>query len=304
KAAKNTTYARTRQIRIYNALDKEADRYNTKSLGSFLHPVQALTSILDPTSIARIDLCVFSDQRDITPEIINTKITQQPDPVLENLSEVLKWAWSGQTKVKWTDKAVTLLLQQSTQLYNKFFLEAIPLVSIDVKYKIARLSVALAYCTISTDKDYTTVTVTDEHITAVVEFLTTEYTNSGLGILAQEHKFEKLTKEDVENLLFKVQMQLARNPIENLTDILCFLVTQNHATNDELKTKFCLSENSQLRPLIATLKTEGILSSKRGYYPTPKLIEAYKLTDRFTKLQDFIGFNGLNGVKNEPPRPI
>jgi|GEM_PF-2374637 len=303
KAAKNTTYARTRQIKIYNAVDREADRYSTKSLGSFLHPIQALATILDPTSIARIDLCVFSDQRSVTPEIINRKITQEPDPALENLAEVLKWAWSNQAKVQWTDPAITLLLQQSTILYNKFFLEAIPVVSIDVKYKIARLSVALAFCTLSTNDDYTIVQVTEEHVKAIVAFLTEEYTDAGLGILAQEHKFEKLTCEDVENLLRTVRGQLARNPIENLTDILSFIVAQNHATSDELKAKFGLAENNQIRPLIATLKNEGLLSSKRGYYPTPKLIEAYKVTEGFTNIQDFNGDNGLNGVRKEPLPP-
>jgi hypothetical protein len=303
KAAKNTTNARTRQIRIYNAVDREADRYSTKSLGSFLHPIQATATILDPTSIARIDLCVFSDQRDVTPETINRKISQEPDPALEYLSEVLRWAWSNKAKVEWTDKAVTLLLQHSTELYNKFFLEAIPLVSIDVKYKIARLSVALAHCTLSTNDGYSTVRVTDEHVKAIVEFLTEEYTNAGLGILAQEHKFEKLTPEEVADLIRKVKGQLARNPIENLTEILCFLVTQNHTTNDELMTKFGLAGNNQLRPLIATLKTEGLLSTKRGHYPTPKLIEAYKITEGFSKLPNFNEVNMINDATNGPHPP-
>ena len=232
--------------------------------------------------------------------MINRKITQEPNPALEQFSEVLKWAWSNKAKVEWTDTAVNLLLQQSTELYNKFFLEAIPLVSIDMKYKIARLSVALAHCTLSTNGDYTTVTVTDEHVKAIVDFLTEEYTNAGLGILAQDHKFEKITSEDVEDLMRKVKGQLAKNPIENLTEILCFLVTQNHTTNDELMTKFGLAGNNQLRPLIATLKTEGLLTSKRGHYPTPKLIEAYKVTEGFTKLSGFNGVNEVNGVINEP----
>ena len=90
KAAKSNTNARTRQIKIYNAVDREADRYSTKSLGSFLHPIQALATILDQASIARIDLCVFSGQRDVTAELINRKITQKPDPELDSFSEVLK----------------------------------------------------------------------------------------------------------------------------------------------------------------------------------------------------------------------
>ncbi|MCL2691793.1 MAG: hypothetical protein FWE56_06050, partial [Candidatus Bathyarchaeota archaeon] len=301
KAAKNNTYARTRQIKIYNPIDREADRYSTKSLGNFLHPVQALTTILDPTSIARIDLCVFSDQRDVTPELINKKIATEPEPELEYLSEALKWTWSGKPNVEWTDVAVSLLIDKATKIYKTFFLEAIPLISIDVKYKIARLSVALAYCTLSTNEDYSIVTVTDEHVQIVVDFLTEEYTNAGLGILAQEYKFEKLSAEDVTIIIRSVQVQLAKNHIENLTNLLCFIVTQSRTTSDELKTKFDLTDNNQIRPLIAILKTEGLLTSKRGYYPTPKLIEAYKVTEGFTKLPEFNGVNGFNGAKKEPP---
>ena len=304
KAAKNTTYARTRQIRIYNAVDKEIEGYGTKSLGSFLYPIQALTTVLDPTSIARLDLAVFSDQRDVTPEEVNRKIIKDPDPALENLSEVLKWTWGKTAKVEWTETAVTTLLEQSTELYKKFFNEAIPLVSIDTKWKIARLAVSLAYFTLSTNENYTIVQVTAEHIKAIVNFITEEYRKAGLGILSQEQRFEKLTNEDVIALISRIQAQLCKNPINSLTDILRFIVTQNHTTNEELKLKFSLAENNQARPLIATLKTEGLLNSKRGYYPTPKLIEAYKITEGFTKLPIFNGDNGFNVSKKEPLTPI
>ena len=55
--------------------------------------------------------------------------------------------------------------------------------------------------------------------------------------------------------------------------------------------------------MIATLKNEGLLTSKRGYYPTPKLIEAYQVTNGFTEIPNFNGDNGVNGDKKEPPTP-
>lgn len=303
KAAKNTAHARTRQIRIYNAVDQEADKYSTKSLSCFLYPAQALTTVLDKTSIARLDMAVFSDQRDVTPERINQQITEHSDPLLENMAEVLKWVWSNKAQVEWTDQAVKTLLDGATELYKKFFYEAIPLVSIDVKYKIARLSVALAYCTLSTNEAYNIVTVTDEHVKNILNFLTEEYTKTGLGLLAQQQKYEILTPEDVSEIILKVMAQLYKNPIENLIDVLSFIVTQNHTTNDEIKQKFGLTENNQARPLIATLKTEGLLLSKRAYYATPKLIEAYKVTDGFKNLPNFNGDNGSNGAGKEHPHP-
>ena len=161
----------------------EADKYSTKSLSSFLYPAQALTTVLDKTSIARLDLAVFSDQRDISPETINKKVTQEPELLFQTMAEVLKWTWSNKARVEWMETAVSTLLSKATELYKKFFYEAIPLVSIDVKQKIARLSVSLAFCTLSTNEDFTTVVVTDEHVQTIVDFLTEEYTKSGLGIL-------------------------------------------------------------------------------------------------------------------------
>jgi hypothetical protein len=302
KAAKNQTYARTRQIKIYNPVDQEATRYSTKSLASFLHPVQSLKTILDPTSIARIDLCVFSDQRDVSAKLINKKIIDDPEPELEYLSECLKWAWSGKAKVEWVDVAVDLLLSKAIDLHNMFFLEDIPLVSVDVKYKIARLSEALAYCTLSTNDDLSVVTVTEEHVTSIADFLIEEYTNAGLGVLAQEQKFEKLSLQKVQELILTIHAQLSNYSIELevLIEILGFIVKQNRTTLDELKTKFNLTDNKQARPLTAILKTEGLLTSKNGYYPTAKLIDSYKVTGGFTNLS---GLSDLSALKKNP-QPI
>lgn len=295
KAAKNTTYARTRQLRIYNAVDQEADKYSTKSLSCFLYPIQALTTVLDKTSIARQDLAVFSDQRDVSPEIINKKIDQTPDQHLEILSEVLKWTWNTKTTIEWTEEAVTTLLNEATNLYKKFFYEAIPLVSIDQKYKIARLSVALAYCTLSTNDNFSVVTVTEEHVKTIVEFLTNEYTQAGLGLLSQEQQFEKLEEADVRQIFLRI---LEKVNLSNLHDILHFIVTSNKITKDTLKTKFDLTEKTELRPLLSVLQYEGLIKTgKGGFYPTTSLIEAFKLTDGFATLAT------LATPKNTPPSP-
>jgi hypothetical protein len=290
KAAKNSTYARTRQIRISNAVDREENKYATKSLACFLYPCQALTTILDKTSIARIDISVFADQRDVTPEAINQNNGKTHDPTLEALSDALKWVWSNKARVEWTEEAKNLLLEQATALYKQVFCESIPLITIDVRWKIARLSVALAYLTLSANDDYSIVTVTADHVTAVVAFLSDEYSKAGLNIIAQEGRFERLNLEDVKTLLAKIQGQL-KEPLNNLSQILKFIVVQGRTTKDELKAKFSIAENNELRPLMAALQNEGLLKNSRGYYPTPKLIECYKLTDGFSIFNTCNTFN-------------
>jgi hypothetical protein len=291
KAAKNTTYARARQIRIYNAVDRDVGRYSTKSLGSFLYPAQALSTVLDMTSVARLDVAVFSDQRDVSPEDINKPVTCKHDSLLENMAEILKWTWSNSAKVVWSESAEARLLVKANELHKKFYYEAVPLVTIDVKYKIARLSVALAYCTLSANADFSVVTITTEHVDAVINFLIDEYTHAGLGVLAQEHKHEKLTLDDTEHFFLTLQSQVN---ISNLLGILHFIVTEHRVTKQTLTQKFQLTDKTELRPLLASLQTEGLIKSGKGFYSTPKLIEAYKLTKGFTTLAT------LTALKNKP----
>jgi len=281
KAAKNTAYARTRQIKIANPVNREVDKYSTKSLSGFLYPCQALPTILDKTSISRLDLAVFAGQSDVSPEEINRQMRKKPEPQLFLLAEVLKWCWSDQAQVEFTEEAVDKIHEEATELYKTFFYEDIPLCSIDMKWKLARLSAALAFLTLSTN-DYSKVTVTKEHVDLVVQFIREEYSKAGLNILAQTERHEALTLEDVKALLLKIEGQLADVvDEETLCGILRYFVLRGRATRDEIKTKFGLAERNQLRPLLAILTSEGLIKASKGFYPEPKLIQAYKASDGF-----------------------
>jgi predicted RNA-binding Zn-ribbon protein involved in translation (DUF1610 family) len=297
KAAKNSAYARTRQIKIANAVDIESNKYSTKSLANFLYPCQALPTILDKTSIARLDLAVCADQRDVDPEKINRKFIGEYDKDLKLLSEVLRWCWSGTAKIEFTDKAVDFLLKNSTELYEAFFCEMVPLVSIDVKWKLARLSVAIAYLTVSTG-DFETLTVTEDHVKEVVDFLKAEYSKIGLNTLAKEQKFEVLNKEDVQRIINEV-VEATKGKVldDRIKAVIKFIVLQGRVTREQLKTKFGLTETNELRPLLAVFSNEKLLRSGRGLYSTPKLVEAYKILDS-------IKVNKINNPKERPPKKI
>jgi hypothetical protein len=289
KAAKATIPAQTRQIKIYNAVDKEISGYPTKQLSEFLYPIQAYPSVADPTIIARRDLATFVNSRDVTAEQINQTYNIQTEPEYDLLREALKWCWNGKTDVTLTDEALTYLHDKATDLYNTFHYAPIPIVSADMKFKLARLSTSLAYLTLSVGNDYKTVTVTKEHVEVIVNFLTEEYTKAGLNILAQTSKFETLTVEDVKEFFIEIEVKLQKDPIGRcvLCEILKSIVLNGRATADQLKTSFNLTENNQRRPLLATLQTLGLTKHGRGgIYPTPKLIEAYKITEGFTVLNE------------------
>jgi hypothetical protein len=311
KAAKNTAYARTRQIKIANPVDKEANRYSTKSLSEFPYSCQALPTILDKTSIARLDLAVFADQRDVSPEEINKQMIEEPEQELFLLSEALKWCWSGVAQIEFTSEAIERILKEATELYKTFFYEDIPLCSIDMKWKLAQLSASLAFLTLSTE-DFNKVVVMKEHVEEVVRFIKEEYSRAGLNILAQTEKSGALTIEDVIEIFNKIEAQLSNAlDLGKICEILRYIVLkgpEKRVTREEIWRLFNLSENKELRPLLAILSSEELIKTKRGIHPTSKLIQAYNVTDGFNsiKLINFInakkeGMQNFFGIKKETP---
>jgi hypothetical protein len=296
KAGKATTTARTRQIKIFNPLDEESRNFSTKSLAEFLYPCQAFRTVLDEISIARLDLGVTSDARDVTAEQINSKEKTKYNDKLMLLAESLKFVWGNTTKIEWSEQAELTLLDKATELQNQFYYREIPLASSDLKWKLARLSVAVAGLTLST-VDYKTLYVTEDHVNAVVDFLSTEYQKIGLAILAQEERYEKLTLEDVKEILDHIQAQLYQHPIDNIPEILKFIARKTHVTTAEVKTQFNLSDKNELRPLFAALQNEGLITNKKGFYATAKLNEMVTLTKNFAVLAE------VAGLKTKPPTP-
>ena len=284
KAAKNSAYARTRLVKISNPVDRDLGRYSTKTLRHFRYPCQALPTTLDKTSIARLDLAVFSDSHDVKPEEVNIRFKSNYDPDLEILAEALKWVWSDRTQVVFTEDAVDKILSESTRLHRMFSCEMVPLVSIDIKWKLARLATSLAYLTLSTE-DFETVTVRREHVDEVCRFLENEYAMASLNVLAQETKFEVVTEEDVQLIIVKVVNATKGGITEDeVAAIFRFIAVQGRITKDQLKTKFSLSDNNELRPLLAVLSNEGLIKQGRGFYPTPKLIQIDKIVATLTRL--------------------
>lgn len=276
-AAKGSAPARTRQIKISNAVDLETGRFGTKAMKEFFYPIQAVATVLDKTGIARLDIAVISDRRTVGAEEVNKLLGISYDEDLMIMAEVKKWAWGGQAEVEFTEDAVDRILNEATRLYNKFYCDSIPLVSIDFKHKLARLSIALARMTLSTTPDLKRVTVTREHVDEVVGFVEGEYTEAGLHSLAKSEVVEAPDEEDLTVLLQDLDVLGIDN--KAAVSILRFIVVQGHVTKDMVKTKFNLSGNSQLRPLMAILQSQGYLKRGRGYYPTSKLNQMVRLID-------------------------
>ncbi len=291
KAAKAEAPARTRQIKIANAVDEEATRFSTKAMKDFLNSAQAITTVLDITSIARQDMAIFVKTDDVDPNEINVPRDNSFDKDLELLSEALKFAWSSSAKIKFEKDASDQILKEATRLYQKFHLDSIPLISIDMKWKIRRLAASLATMILST-QDFSETLVKKEHVDFVVKFIEQEYMSAGLHIMAAEEKNETISEDEISKLIFDIasdafsvyssllHCKVLDEPEyyeEIVFKVISFIVLQGRATNDQIGQKFDLSQKSQLRPLIASLLTNRVIRQSKGFYPTARATQLVRV---------------------------
>lgn len=302
KAAKDTAYAQTRQIKIANPTDPDSRRSETKTLAEYFYPVQGAGSFLDIQNVARLDLAVFVDANDVDASKINKRFNEEPDPRLNLLGEVLKWVWSNTTKIKFTSEALDHLLEESTRLYDKFNDKKIPLVSIDLKWKIARLSAAVAAITLSTDEAFNTLTIEKNHVEHITRFIESEYTAAGLDQLVKHSGDIQINTDTAEDILYDLGEAIGtRDEPDTATayKVLEFIAYQGSCVKDQIKDKFNLSDKNQLRPLLARLNSNDLIKQGRGYSATAKLNRLVRYIEATP--DDFATFTTFATVKKDTP---
>lgn len=284
KAAKGEAYARTRTIKIMNPVGE--DLTTTQTMNSFYYPVIALKNNFQIQNIARIDLAVFV-MDDISPEDRNTRIDREPDGLLSHLSDLLKLVWANKFAVSFDEAATAAILEHSTLLEKKFKHEEIPLISNDIKYKLARLSAALAALCCSFTDGYGKLIVRPEHVEYIVKYVTRQYTTAGLNSLSQNT--DVIDEETVADAVSDVQAALEKleppKTDQECQKILVWMGQQAKFTRDLLSTQFEIPQNNGIRPLVAKLQNNRLLKqSNRGLAPTKKLIQITKLLNTSNSL--------------------
>ena len=263
KAAKSSAWARTRQIKIENPLDD--DRITTRAMNDVLHLVHSLQHNFQIQSIARIDLACFVVD-DVDTEARNRLCDFEYDPLLENLSELIRLTWSQNYVVKFSDDAMNEIVEQAIQLENKFKCEPYPLLSNDTKYKLAKISSSLACLTCSFDDSFDTVTITAEHVKYVASMINAEYTRAGLDEIVKRSKYDKIDILTLYNIIDEIKKKVKEDNKDIILDILQWLAETGNFNNDALKEQFDLSRDTQLKPLVGYLVDKKIIKrTKTGF---------------------------------------
>ncbi len=279
KAAKGDANARTRRIDIANAI---GDDRSVRELGSFYYSAESLMLLLEQQSIARRDLVVFVRAKDVIPDDVNKNLNEPHDKKLEYLSDLVKLIWQQEFEIIFDNEAKEIILDSATLLYNKFYVPSIPVCAIDLKYKLAKLSIAIAGLTCSFDEEFKQLIVTKQHVEYVVNLLINQYNDAGLDRIAKRSKESEVDKDDLPIVLGNIKTSLEHKEpevsIKVCEEILEFVATQPKFTREQLKVKFSLAKDNELLPLIASLQNQELLEhTSRGFTASKKCIELARL---------------------------
>lgn len=175
--------ARTRLVWLANPRDSRMDDYT--------FGVQALPPLIgNNEDVARFDLAMGAFSREVSASLINTGGREVEDRryETESLRNCLRWAWTRSAdQIVFTDSAVRVALAEAKRLGDRYS-ESPPLVQgANARMKIARIAVAVAMRTFSSDDEGRCI-VDSRHIFAATEFLEKIYGNVdfGYGVISDQ----------------------------------------------------------------------------------------------------------------------
>lgn len=209
KIESQQTKARCRLIWISNA--RKSKFVDEKKLDG----IDILDDLIGaPEDIARFDFAMSVSMHDVpTSKINNPDRASVPHTYTSDLcNELILWAWSRRADdVQWKPDAYRLVYKMAERL-GKTYTDHPPLIQrTNVREKIARISVALAARTFSTDDSGEAVIVTAEHVEDAVDFLNQLYSYDNFGYLRSSKREARNRKIAMENR-GKIRKWLRENP--------------------------------------------------------------------------------------------
>lgn len=184
KIQQERTYARTRLIWLGNP--RGGGR-----MSDYVEGVQALKPLIgNPEDIARFDLAMSVASGDVPTDAINRGYQAGPQVYDRDACRtLLRWAWSRTAEhIVFADGAEEAIYAAALDM-GKRYVEDPPLVqAANVREKIARLAVALAVRTFSTDERGEDVIVQPRHVKSAVQLIDHLYNMQGFGYGARSRE--------------------------------------------------------------------------------------------------------------------
>jgi hypothetical protein len=144
--------------------------------------------------IARFDFAFTVAKGEVASEIINTNEREPVEHVYtsELCSKLVMWAWSRKAnQIRFTRGADQYVLEVAEEL-GSLYVPDPPLVQVEnIREKIARIAVAIAARTFSTNKSGEMIVVKPEHVDNAAEFLKQIYGSESMGYLAASQRIRE-----------------------------------------------------------------------------------------------------------------
>jgi hypothetical protein len=189
KIRSESTLARTRLLWMGNPRNGR--------MANYTYGVQAIRPLIgNNEDIARFDIAMAVKADEVDPESINVPRADVHERRYnsEACHELLLWAWSRvPDQVLWGPGAVAAVYASALDLGGRYTEDPPLIQGANVRLKIARLAVALAARTYSTDRSGECIVVRKAHVVGAVRFIDVIYGLHSFG-------YQKLSKEYYEDL--------------------------------------------------------------------------------------------------------
>lgn len=212
KIRDDRTWARTRLIWMGNPRNAGMD--------DFTYGIHAIPPLIgNKEDIARFDMVMGVRTDDVDPTIINMRHDEVDSRFSQKACQtLLRWVWSRQPhQIKWAAGAENLVHTVSLRM-GAAFTEDPPLIQrANVRFKIARVAVALAARTFSTDSTFENIVVRKAHVLGAEEIMTAIYGDPGFGYLDVSQERHSDVRKAVGSY------DLAKQWLYSLPDLVKFL---------------------------------------------------------------------------------
>ncbi len=270
KIEKRKTASRARLLAISNP---RSDR----PMSAYSFGIEAVKELIGALEdIRRFDMCFVVSRDEVDASVINTPRSEWPKVEVvydaESCHSLILWAWTRtETQAMFEDAARVATLKFATKL-NEQFTSEIPIVDVaSMRYKIARLSAALAARTFSTSDDGMILIVRPCHVEYIYNYLVSIYSASNFGyidytksvrdikVIADIPAIEKCIKN----------APYAREFSENM------LRTSKFDQQDIMD--WCASDRVEAASILSLfVRKRAVVRDGRGYVKTPGMIDILK----------------------------
>lgn len=273
KMGNNETSARTRLIWISNPLDG-----STSLSSSYNGCISALYDLVrNPEDIARFDFVMAAAQNDVDTKVINSPKHRwvKHRHVSQYSAALVMWAWSRRAdQVEFLTGAEDLIYKQA-ELIGKRYIEDPPLIqTANARLKIARLAVAIAARTFSSDRTGEKICVKRSHVRAAVQFLDEVYAHPAMGYRAHSERIQK-QEQRAEESMQAAREYLSKQP--KSIAVLAMLGGSPFKHHDF--TEMGEFDEDEAKILISKLAMWGMVKSYGRYHQkkaTPQLLRLVK----------------------------